>query len=90
MQRFTDASGPGRGDRLVQGGGFTGWGHTGDAYGLMGVFALDPQRRHGVVVLITGPGVDPATFPSQWSALYRWEEQALTAVYRRLLETRPR
>jgi CubicO group peptidase (beta-lactamase class C family) len=90
VQRFTDTSGPGRGDRLVEGGGFTGWGHTGDAYGLMGVFALDPQQRRGVVVLITGPGVDPATHPSRWSALYRWEELAVSAVYRHLLETRPR
>lgn len=87
VQRFTDASGPGRGDRLVEGGGFTGWGHSGDAYGLMGVFALDPGTRRGLVVLVAGPGVDPATHPSRWSALYRWEEQALTAVYERLLHT---
>ena len=85
VQRFTDSSGPGRGDRLVEGGGFTGWGHTGDAYGLMGLFALDPQRSQGLVVLITGPGVDPATFPSQWSALYRWQELALSAMHRHVL-----
>lgn len=89
VQRYTDASGPGRGDRLVEGGGFSGWGHTGDAYGMMGVFALDPVRRHGMIVLITGPGVDPATFPSQWSALYRWEELALSALHRHLLKPAP-
>lgn len=86
LQRYTDRStGPGRGDRLVDGGGFSGWGHSGDAYGLMGVFALDPVRRQGMVVLITGPGVDPATHPSRYSALYRWEEQALTSLHRHAL-----
>ena len=90
VQRFTDASGPGRGDRLVNGGGLTGWGHTGDAYGLMGVFVLDPATRQGLVVLITGPGVDPATFPSRWSAMYRWQELALSAVHRHLPPHAPR
>lgn len=86
LQRYTDRStGPGRGDRLVDGGGFAGIGHSGDAYGMMGVFALDPVRRQGLVVLITGPGVDPATHPSRYSAMYRWEEQALTALYRHAL-----
>jgi CubicO group peptidase (beta-lactamase class C family) len=89
VQRFTDASGPGRGDRLVEGGGFTGWGHTGDAYGMMGVFALDPVRRQGLVVLVAGPGADPATVPSQWSALYRWQERAVSAVHRHLLRPSP-
>jgi CubicO group peptidase (beta-lactamase class C family) len=89
VQRFTDSSGPGRGDRLVEGGGFTGWGHTGDAYGLMGVFALDPQRRQGLIVLLTGPGTDPALYPSQWSALYRWEEIAVSAVHRHVLRPPP-
>lgn len=86
VQRFTDTSGPGRGDRLVEGGGFGGWGHSGDAYGLMGLFALDPLRRQGLVVLITGPGVDPDTYPSQWSAMYRWQERALSAVHRHVLQ----
>lgn len=91
VQRFTDRSGPGgRGDRLVEGGGFTGWGHTGDAYGLMGLFALDPARRDGMVVLVAGPGVDPQTYPSRWSALYRWQEQAVSAVYRHLGSSSPR
>lgn len=85
VQRFTETSGPGRGDRLVEGGGFSGWGHLGDAYGAMAVFALDPATRRGLVVLVLGPGVDPATNPSRWSALYRWEEQAATAVFQHAL-----
>ena len=85
VQRFVDVSAPGRGDRLVDGGGFTGYGHLGDAYGLMGVFALDPARRRGVVLVASGPGVDPATFPSRWSALYRWQELALSALWRHAL-----
>lgn len=98
VQRYTDrCEGPqrvpdepprarGRGDRLVEGGGFTGWGHSGDAYGLMGMFVLDRERRRGMVVIASGPGIDPATFPSQWSSLYRWQEIALTAVYRHVFE----
>jgi len=90
VQRFTDASGPGRGDRLVDGGGLTGWGHTGDAYGLTGVFVLDPATRQGLVVLVAGPGVDPATFPSRWSAMVRWQELAISAVHRFISPHAPR
>ncbi len=86
VQVFTDTAEPGCGDRLVDGGGFSGWGHTGDAYGLMGLFALDPVRRRGMVILLNGPGVDPAQFPSRHSALYRWQEIAATAVYRHTLQ----
>lgn len=86
VQRFTDHSGGvNRGDRLTEGGGLTGWGHTGDAYGLQGLFVLDPERQRGLVLLITGPGVDPATWPGQWSALTRWQERASTAVVRHAL-----
>jgi CubicO group peptidase (beta-lactamase class C family) len=85
VQRYTDQSGPGRGDRLVDGGGFTGWGHGADAYGLRGLFALDPQQGRGMVVIIAGPGVDPQTLPGRWSAQDRWQEAAHSAVYRHLL-----
>ncbi len=87
VQIFSDTAEPGCGDRLVESGGFSGWGHTGDAYGLMGVFALDPVRRLGMVIVLNGPGVDPAHFASRFSALYRWEEIAATAVYRHALQT---
>lgn len=85
VQRFTDAThGPGRGDRLVDGGGFSGWGHSGDAYGLLGLFALDPARRSGFVLLLAGPAVDPATQPGAGSAWTRWQERAATALARHL------
>lgn len=84
-QRFTDTCAAGHGDRLDEDGRLQGFGHTGDAYGLMGLLALDPLRRHGVVIVLAGPGVDPATFPSRWSALYRWQEIATTAVMRHAL-----
>jgi CubicO group peptidase (beta-lactamase class C family) len=83
-QRFTDRAEAGCGDRLVDGGGLAGWGHTGNAYGLKGLFVLDPLRRHGLVLLLAGPGVDPATHPGHASALDRWQELAATAVARRL------
>lgn len=90
VQRFTDQSaadhgGPARGDRLVEGGGFTGWGHLGDAYGLKAAFVLDPAQRRGLVVVTSGPGVDPEKHAGRWSAMDRWEELAITAVYRRAL-----
>lgn len=88
-QRFTDRAEAGCGDRLVDGGGLVGWGHTGNAYGLKGLFVLDPRRRHGLVLLLAGPGVDPATYPGRYSALDRWQEVAATAVTRwmRLVDT---
>ncbi len=91
VQRFTDhsatdQSGPARGDRLVEGGGFTGWGHLGDAYGLKAAFVLHPAQRRGLVVVTSGPGVDPERHPGRWSAMDRWEEQAITAVIRRALQ----
>jgi len=86
VQIFTDRAEPGCGDRLVDGGGFQGFGHTGDAYGLMGLFALDPATRRGMVVIVNGPGVDPQAFPPHYSALYRWQEIAATAVWRHALQ----
>lgn len=81
-QRFTDASGPGRGDRMVEGGGLTGWGHLGDAYGLLGAFVLDPVRRNGMVTVIGSPGRDPYASRGRWSSMVRAQEQAMTAVWR--------
>jgi CubicO group peptidase (beta-lactamase class C family) len=83
-QRFTDASGPGRGDRLVEGGGFTGWGHLGDAYGLLACFALDPARRDGMVTVISGPSRNPYVPKGQWSSMALAEERVTTAVWRAL------
>lgn len=81
-QRFTDVSGPGRGDRLVEGGGLTGWGHLGDAYGLLGAFVLDPARRAGVITVLGSPSRDPYTPRGRWSALTQDQELLMTSVWR--------
>lgn len=84
-QHFLDISAAGRGDRLVDGGGFTGVGHLGDAWGLTAAFVLDPARRNGFIYLIGGPGTDPATYPGLYSSRYRYEELIMTALYRRAI-----
>ncbi len=81
-QRFTDTSGPGRGDRLVEGGGLSGWGHMGDAYGLLSCFVLDPQRRHGFVTVLAGPSRSPYSRKGRWSSMARDEERVNTALWR--------
>lgn len=81
VQRFTDTSAPGRGDRLVEGGGLVGWGHLGDAYGVLSTFVLDPVRRHGVVAVLHGPTHEPFAAPGRWSSLARAEERLLTAAW---------
>lgn len=88
-QQFLDITGPGCGDRLVDGGGFAGIGHLGEAWGLNGVFALDPARREGVIVLVGGVARDPEKFPGRYSAHYRHEERLVTAVVRGALRDRP-
>ncbi|MCS6996639.1 MAG: beta-lactamase family protein [Casimicrobiaceae bacterium] len=85
-QRFLDVShGPGRGDRLVEGGGFTGWGHLGNAYGLTSCFALDPARRAGFIFLSGGTAFDPETERGAFSAQYRYEEVIASALWRAVL-----
>ena len=83
-QRFTDrSSGPGRGDRLVEGGGFSGWGHMGDAYGLLGTFALDPVRRNGLIVLLGSPSRSPYGPKLAWTSLAPDEGRVLSALWNR-------
>ena len=84
-QHFVDVTGVGRGDRLVQAGGFTGVGHLGDAWGLRSAFVFDPKRKSGMIFLSGGTGFDPATTPGKYSALYRYEERILSALYERAL-----
>lgn len=85
VQRYLDLSpgGPGRGDRLVETGGFPAVGHMGDAYGLTSAMVFDPTTRNGVVFLVGGVGFDPSKTPGQYSAMRRYEERILTALYRR-------
>lgn len=72
-------------DRLVAGGGYTGWGHFGDAWGLRALMVFNPSRRDGMVFLTGGPGFDPALAPGNYSAMYQYEERILTAMHRHLL-----
>jgi len=81
-QQWVDASGSGKGDRLVEGGGFTPVGHTGDAYGLHGGFFLDRERREGIIFLASGTGFDPGSEPGQYSGKHRYEERIVDAVFR--------
>lgn len=85
VQHFLDRSGPGRGDRLVAGGGFTASGHRGDAYGLTAILAFDRGSRSGLVYLVGGVGADPEADRGSYSALHRYEEKILTALYRRAI-----
>ncbi len=84
-QQFQDRSGAGTGDRLVAGGGFKAVGHLGDAWGLTSAFVFDRRKKNGLIYLIGGPGFDPESNKGQYSALYRHEEQILTALYKRAI-----
>ena len=81
-QQFLDVSGPKRGDRLVDGGGFVGVGHLGDAWGLTSAFVFDPKTKDGVIFLTGGPSWNPDTTRGNYSAFYRHEEQILTPLIR--------
>ena len=85
VQLFQDISGPGRGDRLVEGGGFKAIGHLGDAWGLTSAMVFDRANKNGMIFLIGGPGFDPETNPGSFSSFYRHEERILTALYRRAI-----
>ncbi len=84
-QIFLDISEGRRGDRLVEGGGFKGVGHLGNAYGLTSAFAFDPSRGNGIIFLVGGTASDPELNKGRFSAMYRYEEEILTAIYRAAL-----
>jgi CubicO group peptidase (beta-lactamase class C family) len=65
--------------------GFEAVGHLGDAYGLRSVFAADLKNRNGMIVLMGGSSADPATDKGRYSAMARFEERILTALYRRAI-----
>ena len=81
-QHFLDVSGPGSGDRLVEGGGFRAVGHTGDAWGLTSALVFDRAKKDGMIFFVGGPGFDPETTGGKYSAHYRYEERILTALHR--------
>lgn len=80
-QHFVDTPGA----QLVEGGGFGGVGHLGEAYGLMSVFAADLKAKNGMVVLVGGVSSDPAAYKSKSSAMTRFEEQILSAMHRHVI-----
>ena len=82
-QQFPDR--PGSGMQLVEGGGFAGVGHLGEAYGLMSVFVADLEAKNGMVVLVGGVSADPDAYRGLYSAMPRFEEQILSALHRRVL-----
>uniref|UniRef100_A0A7C1JY19 Class A beta-lactamase-related serine hydrolase n=1 Tax=Caldilinea aerophila TaxID=133453 RepID=A0A7C1JY19_9CHLR len=68
-------------DRLLSGESPHLWGHTGDAYGLLGALFFEPQQDVGFVYLIGGVGRDPETYKGVYSAFYRWEEEIQSAIW---------
>ncbi len=89
-QIFLDISNGRTGDRVVEGGGFTGYGHLGNAYGLTSAFILDPKIKNGLIFLVGGIASDPEKNKGAYSAFYRYEERILTALYRGALSQLPR
>jgi CubicO group peptidase (beta-lactamase class C family) len=87
-QHFIDLSGPGKGDRIVQAGGWKAVGHLGDAWGLTSGFLFNRETKDGMIFLIGGPSFNPDTHPGRYSAFYRHEEQMLDAMYRRAVQQR--
>jgi N-acetyl-anhydromuramyl-L-alanine amidase AmpD/CubicO group peptidase (beta-lactamase class C family) len=85
-QIFVDKSGQSRGDRLVEGGGFTAVGHLGDAWGLTSAFVFNRATKRGMIFLHGGPSFDPDTYPGQYSALFRHEERILSTLYQHAIE----
>jgi hypothetical protein len=50
----------------------------------MSVFAFDPKRRNGMIVLVGGTSTDPfaPANKGKYSSLARFQERILTALYR--------
>ncbi len=82
IQELDKATGVPRGDRLVEGGGVTGVGHFGDAWGLTSAIVFNPKTRDGMILLSGGPGFNPEAVKSQYSSMFRYEERILTALDR--------
>jgi len=84
-QHFTDTSivrgDHASGDRLVEGGGFTGVGHLGWSWGLNALFVFDPGTRNGMIYVSTGVGADPDRQPGKFSSEARFQERITDALY---------
>ena len=85
-QQFTDTSvvkdGHASGDRLVEGGGFTGVGHLGWSWGLNALFVFDPRTKDGMIYVGTGVGANPDLQPGKFSSEARFQERITDALYR--------
>lgn len=85
-QHFVDAStvrhGRASGDRLVEGGGFTGVGHLGWSWGLNALFVFDPATSNGMIYVSSGVGADPERQPGRFSSEARFQERITDALYR--------
>ncbi|KFC74247.1 Beta-lactamase [Massilia sp. LC238] len=85
-QHFTDTSivadGRASGDRLVEGGGFTGVGHLGWSWGLNALFVFDPTTKNGMIYVASGVGDDPDRHPGRFSSEARFQERITDALYR--------
>ncbi len=79
VQHFNDTPGP-KGDRLIEGGGFTGVGHFGFAYGLTSGLVIDPISGNGLIYCQGGTGDDPEKNKGIYSSNYRFEERIFTAL----------
>ncbi|PWF43380.1 serine hydrolase [Massilia glaciei] len=81
-QHFPEAAG---GPQLVEGGGFGGVGHLGEAYGLYSVFVADLAKKNGIVVLVGGTSADPEADKGLHSSMPRMLERILGGVNRQAL-----
>jgi CubicO group peptidase (beta-lactamase class C family) len=85
-QQFIDTStvrkGRASGDRLVEGGGFTGVGHLGWSWGLNALFVFDPRTNNGMIYVSSGVGADPDLHPGRFSSEARFQERITDALYR--------
>jgi CubicO group peptidase (beta-lactamase class C family) len=82
-QQFPDQ--PGTGRQVVEGGGFSGIGHLGEAYGLMSVFMVDLEKGDGMIAFVGGVGSDPEQYAGKYSSLARFQELILSAMHKRAL-----
>jgi CubicO group peptidase (beta-lactamase class C family) len=84
-QHFTDTSivkdGHASGDRLVDGGGFSGVGHLGWSWGLNALFVFNPASQDGMIYVSSGVGADPDKQPGRFSSEARFQERITDAVY---------
>jgi CubicO group peptidase (beta-lactamase class C family) len=91
-QQFVDASetknGRGGGDRLVEGGGFTGVGHLGWSWGLNALFVFNRETKDGMIYVSSGVGADPDKQPGTFSSEARFQERITDALYRDAIKAR--